>query len=128
MTIVSLIVAALATAQYQYSPPAAPPPSAMPPASSSQNAGQRDVEAVVVQVYDKCFQAAEAETRAAGTDVKQLKFDACRNQHARIVKHVTAKLKGSQARQVQRALHRALTDVETRYAKQMGVVLSATAD
>ncbi len=124
MIMISLIAAAVATAQYQYSPPAASPPSAMP-SNPSQSSGQGDVEAVVVKVYGKCFQAADAETKAAPANVKQQKFDACRHQHDAIVKHVTAKLESSEARRVQRALHKALTRIENRYAQQMGVVLPA---
>ena len=128
MIMISLIAAALAGAQYQYSPPAASPPAVLPPASSGQAAPSVDVQGVVVQVYQRCFQAAEAETKAAPANIKQQKFDGCQRQHDAIVKHVTANLKGSEARKVERKLHEALIAVENHYARQMGVVLPASAN
>ena len=114
-----LVAAAFAASQYQY-------PST-PPASPPQDAGVQGFDAApFAQVYRKCFDEAERETKAAATDVKQQKFDACRGQHDAIVDHVTAKLDGSEAAQVRRALHRSLSNVEKSYAKRMGVALPAS--
>jgi hypothetical protein len=116
----SLIAAAFVAAQYQY-------PSTQPSGSSGNETDSSQQEgfdtAPFAQVYRKCFQSAEAETQATAADVKQQKFDACRGQRNDIIEHVTAKLDGSEARRVKRALHRALGDVEKSYAKRMGVVL-----
>ena len=116
---ISLIAAAIAAAQYQY-------PST-PPASPPRDAGVPDFDAApFAQVYRRCFEEAEDETRAAAADVKQQKFDACRSQHDPIVEHVTSKLDGSEAAQVKRSLQRAFSNVEKSYAKRMGVALPAS--
>ena len=113
MIMISLIAAALAAAQYDYTPPAG---------ASRDDSPQGGFDAApFAQVYRKCFQEAEAETKAATADVKQQKFDACRGNHDAIVEHVTAKLDRSEAADVKRALGKAFQGVEKSYAKRMGV-------
>ena len=76
-----------------------------------------------VQLEQKCFDKAIAETEGAAQDVRQKRYDACLALHDAMVKHATAKLDPKETAGAKRDLDRALLVVEKSYAKRMKIVM-----
>ena len=117
MNIIAMMAGIFVAAQYGggYSPPST--------GSYQNEPGQGLNTAPYVQLEQKCFDKAIAETEGAAQDARQKRYNACFALHDAMVKHATAKLEPKDAAGAKRDLDRALLGVEKNYAKRMKVVM-----
>ena len=116
MIVIAMMAGILVAAQYGgYSPPST---------GSYQGQSSEGLNtAPYVQLEQKCFDKAIAETEGAAHDVRQKRYDACLALHDAMVKHATAKLDPKEAADAKRDLDRALLVVEKKYAARMKIVM-----
>ena len=116
MIVIAVIASIFVAAQYGgYTPPST---------GSYQGQSSEGLNtAPYVQLEQKCFDKAIAETEGAALDVRQQRYDACLALHDAMVKHAIGKLNPKEATDAKRDLDRALLVVEKNYAKRMNVAM-----